>query len=326
MAINVDNVNISKADIKKYSTMLEQGKQDAVEELFLAKYIIPLNKRYSEAVKGYMTKASSTALEPSEVSALTLKISGETNSLKAAYKKLFKQFSSLYTSKVFNAIGVTSPAVKNTIKGATTRLFLQKIEGALSQTNTQILSSIRTIQQDLMLINQRIDAALKAGTLLKKNVDDFKRQLIKDMMRKNKKFYDIIEKDRFITYSNGSIHSLDDYADMAIRTTLLNVDRTAVEVKERSQGRRVVEFYERDHRKVITEREICKTVQKRKLYKKSLVALDVEAASILKIPYIENIRAEGSFGPNCRHSIRAISKELYNKIDQILYFGKEGAA
>jgi hypothetical protein len=165
-----------------------------------------------------------------------------------------------------------------------------------------------------------IAQAEKAG--LDEKVAQFKAQFEQRLRKMNPDYYKMAEEGQLIVYRDGSMHRLDEYADMSIRTTVLNVDRTSVETRSIIDGRRVVEFYMRDPRPVESERAICKSVMGLSINGKHLVALDSSAAGILGIPTLDHIKAEGSFGPHCRHSIRALDAAYYAWLEKALFIGE----
>jgi hypothetical protein len=107
-------------------------------------------------------------------------------------------------------------------------------------------------------------------------------------------------------------YKLNDYADMATRTTLLNVDRVGNEIIARVNEEPVVEYYLYDSRKVKKERQICQDILDRKINGLSLLALSDEVAQKLKIMTVDEARSTSDYamGPYCRHTIRRVSREF----------------
>ena len=117
---------------------------------------------------------------------------------------------------------------------------------------------------------------------------------------------------------------------MSVRTTLLNIDRTSVQIsvinKEDSRTKKkgypvkVVELYLADDRPLKTgiEREICKQVLRTKKYGKPLLAIDGETGKMLGIMTVDEYMAEGGQGPYCRHGYRSIPISLRKVLEKII--------
>jgi len=323
-----EELNISKKDQALYKRLAEKGQFNKLTSMFLNRYILPNSRKYQDMVKRLMARTGDRILPNADINDVSVKISSATIGFRAALKRMFATvINTAYAPGIFTRLGITSPQVKNTIKSNTLEIFKKHTEAALAQTNPTILRAIRERQKGLILINARIDRARNAGELLQKNVGAFKDSLLRNLDKVSPEFRKI-NNDQMVIYRDGSMHKLDQYAEMATRTTLLNVERTAVEVKETVRGRRVVEYYQRDPRAAKTPRKICPVILRQKFAGKSLLALDAEAASVLSIMTVEQAKATPDFamGVFCRHSIRPISATLNNEIEKLLALANVGAA
>lgn len=318
---------ITKKDEQKITSLLEDGKDLEAEDLFLAKYILAPARKLQEFVKSVIGKVEGKILSKSEMDNLTLTVSNTISEYRSTMNSLFSQYASLYSKIIYKTTGITSPLVKSTIKNATLDNFKIAIDGALSQTNTQLLSSIRKYQFDLITARQKIDRAVEVGEILKKDVIGAYNDAVKNVNKINPALAKI-KQGNFVVYRDGSLHSLESYSEMATRTTILNVERTSVEVKSAAVGRRVVEFYLRDRRRVKSERSVCKSILGTTIKGISMLALDSGAAEVLGIRTLQQAKTEDgkSFGPNCRHSIRPLPDEIYNEIEKLLFVAESEVA
>ncbi|GAF99243.1 unnamed protein product, partial [marine sediment metagenome] len=179
----------------------------------------------------------------------------------------------------------------------------------------------------LIKARQRIDTAADVGRILKSDVTEAYNKAITAVNKLNPAIGKM-KQGNFVVYRDGSLHTLESYTDMATRTTLLNVDRTAVEVKSGASNRRVVEYYLRDKRSVKEKRAVCNSIMHTKIKGIPMVALDQGAANVLGIRTIEQAKAEDghAFGPNCRHSIKPLSEAVYNEIEKVLFIAETEVA
>lgn len=318
---------ISKKDIQKITKLFEDGKDLQAEDFFIAKYILKPAQKLQGFIKSSIARATSRILTQKEMNSLTIRMSNTIGAYDTSLRGLYTQYSNMFSKYVFNKTGVTSPFVKGTIKKNSIELFKTNIKGALSRTNSEFLNNVRKFQTDLIKAQQKIDRAVDVGQILKKDAHiQFEKQL-RSITKLNKKLGNM-KQGKFITYRDGSMHSLTSYNEMAVRTTVLNVDRTAVEVKSGVSGRRVVEYYLRDKRSVKEKRAVCNSIMHTKIKGIPMIALDQGAADILGIRTLEQAKQEDgkAFGPNCRHSIKPLPAAVYNEIEKVLFLSETEVA
>jgi hypothetical protein len=302
--------------------LVEQGKLNIAISRFLNNYVLPSSFAYQTAIQKILNKTDNRVLTAPEFGKLSISVSSKTVAFGVELRSYMTDFIKKVLSKpLFKKLDITSPAVKQAITHNAIQNFNKRIVGALSETNTTILKSMRGMQKDLLIIDKKVEGLIERG-LPRDEINKLKSSFFKDLKKNNKEFYRLLDEDKFVIYRDGSMHKYDDYMEMAARTTILNVDRDAVEIKEAVEGNRVVEYYVRDKRAAKTSRSICRHVLSRKLFNKSLVATDQRAASQLNIPYIGSIREQGAMGVNCRHSIRNVGETVINQIDKILYLSE----
>ncbi len=309
------DAHISQKDLKKYIGYMESGLVQKAIDAFIVRYIYLVNERYVKFIQDQLSKAE-TIIAERELTKIEMTITSSTLSYQKNLESVFGEFvGKCYTSKAFKVLGITAAQVREAIKRDTIKQFSKATKGALSQTPRSIKSQIRTIQKAMITESNRLDKKINLTKLL-----DSKTKRFSDMA---KDFIKIKKEGQFVTYRNGAKVPVDAYSEMATRTTILNVERNAVEIDQNIKGRRVVEYYLRDNRPLKTEpREICKHILSRQFYGISIVALDSSTANILGAVSLESARADGAMGPNCRHSIRPVSKEYENRIEKILYFAE----
>jgi hypothetical protein len=165
-----------------------------------------------------------------------------------------------------------------------------------------VLGQIRSIQKQFIVENQYIQEMNFIGVKLEDEITRFN-QSLKEVLPE---YFRMMEEGYIIKDRAGRPWMLEDYSDMAMRNTILNVDRTSVEVSQRIDGSRVVEYYLRDDREVKNEREICQEILANTIDGMALLALDEDTAEKLGIMTIEDARSKGAMGINCRHSIMPV--------------------
>lgn len=318
-------MNIHKTwDADKFFRLKDEAK---VIAYFLERYILPLANLYADNLIKAMKKAETRILATEELTSLSLSVTSYTLGYKDEYVALCTKFlKTVHLPLVKNVIGIGGAGVLKTIERRTIKEFKKNITGALQRTPLDVRRAVKELQGNLSMANRTLKKAKESGMLQDKFV---KLQAeLKDKIRKNSPdYYKMTEKGEFIRYRDGKLVRIDTYSQMATRTTLLNVERDAVEIKDAVKQRRVAEIYLRDARSVSTdERKSCKHAMSRRFYGKSLVAYDRSAAKLFGIPTIEELRSRGTFGPNCRHSLKSLENAYYNRIDQLLYLAEHEVA
>ena len=228
-------------------------------------------------------------------------------------------------------MAVANPKIANKgevprIKKNIINLFNKNIEGALLGTPREIVTTIRSLQKDILKIRNVITDAEKLGELTAREMAKFKSSLFKKLKNNNPKYYNMLENNQYIKYSDGKMVTLDAYNEMATRTTILNIERDGVEAQEIKNERRISGYMLRDERTVIKARETCKRILNKKYMGHALLAHDSGAAEIFGCWTIDEARAAGAMGPNCRHSLYALPEEIYNTIDRVLFLSENEVA
>lgn len=320
------NRKIKPEDMAKYTALSKSGKSVEALDLFIKQYILVMSSSYSEYVQAQMAKAAEL-LTKKELGQVEISISSATVALKDAQKSIYNQFiEKIYGDAALSELNITSPAVRSSIKGMTIDTFGKLTEESLAQINTDILQTIRELQRDLVkyandieIIDKKADAGKIAGDM----IAPMKEKIEKSLWEKNIDFTKMEEDGQLVRYNDGKLVPFDTYNEMATRTTTLNVQREAIAVQEAINGHRVSEYLLIDDRPLKTEpREICEEILAEKFWGVSLIAHDEEAAGALGIYTIDEAKAQGAMGPNCRHGIAPLPDDVLNKIDNILYFAE----
>jgi hypothetical protein len=316
--------HIKKRDLDRWQVMAASGKQEVALEQFIVLYNLSLSARYAKYLSDRMND-SLMVLNDKQIDDISIKISSATTGYKKAIKSVYREFvGNVYFDKVFKALNIKNPIVKRTIQNNTIKKFYQNIDGALSQTDRMVVSEIRKLQVDLIKHKRELSKIKDMAGLIDKERAAFRLDLEKQFEKKHIDFFKMKDDQAYVKYKDGKLVNFEAYNEMATRTTTLNVEREAVEINEKIEGRRVSEYVLRDNRTLKTKpREICKHIMARRFYGKALVAHDGAAAEVFGIQTIEGARAEGAMGPNCRHSIRPLPEKDYNRIDNILFYAEK---
>lgn len=307
-----------------YKIVYKKG-AEAVMEYFLNTYVLTMAQRYADFLADKMKEAASGVMDKAAQRKVFMEISSAQTGFKTAYKNIYNQFiNNIYGDSVLKDLGVESPLVIETIKKNTLKTFNNLTSTALAKTDTTIKNEIRKLQRDLIAAEKKLQKYKDLTPKLDQNVNAFRARLMENVWTKNAVYREMMDGKKFIVYSNGAKHGIEEYSEMSIRTTTLNIERDAVEMAEKLEGRRVSMYYLRDNRALKTgkPRPICAHVLSRKFFGASIVAHDTAAAQTLGCLTVEQVRAKGGMCPNCRHSISTLPPEIYNRIDKILFFAE----
>lgn len=297
----------------EYQELHETGRDQIALDDFIETYIMAVAVFYQKRIRFYLNQAWQEELTLKDLNKLLTKVSTMTIKTTTELLKNFEKFLLIYAGWIFEQLDIETMKLRRVILQATLEQFKALAEGAMSRTNQQILNHIRKMQKEIIVSNQKFRRHKYSGKRLNSEVANFKKGLRKTFPE----YFQAMEEGKILTYSNGRKVTLDHYADLSVRTTILNVDRTSVEVNADVKGMSVLEFYLRDNRKLKTgiERPICKKILASKINGKSLVALDGATAKRLGIVTLQEAKMQGSGGPWCRHAWRPVSQSFIEKLD-----------
>jgi hypothetical protein len=325
MAIEITNpfklfnkFNVTGKDLKLYTSLIDKGQPDKAINLFIDKYMLNPSTVFSNQIGRYLNDSQEGELLQIDKNNVLKSVGALTNGITNLFKSNFQKFMDKYGESIFSSLNIRTKKVKQSILDATSSQYEDLISQRFNDINSNVSGNIRDIQRDFIIQNQkinrlkRLEEYKKNPGLIKKEMDRFHNELRKT----HPDYYKMLDEKKFVTYANGSKHSIESYTEMATSTTLLNVDRTATEVVAKTKGQEVVEYYKRLVRRVKTNRKICPTILRNKVMGKSLLALNADTAQALGIMTIEQARATPDFamGVNCRHSIRPVSRTFLRKV------------
>ncbi len=309
--------SVSEKDLNLYFELIQRGEeQEAVDE-FLLEYIMSPLVLYTEIMQDHLRVMQEGEVLRTEQDKVERNIIVSTLAIIGALQGNAKSFIvDAYAPHIFLETSIESKKIQQSILKATLSQFEEKIKNAMSNTQLNVLTNIRDMQRRFIVENQVI-RKMPVG-LIDKEIVRFKKEL-KELMPD---YYDGMKKGNILKSRTFGVddrfyrYKLDDYAEMSMRTTLLNVDRTSAEVVAESEGQELVEYYQRDFRplKSGVERQICKSILANKYLGKSLLAMNDEAASKYGVMSLQSAKDQGAMGMWCRHSIRSVSKNYMKKL------------
>lgn len=235
-----------------------------------------------------------------------------------------------YSDNVFAQNNISKAKVQNIINKSTLSNFEALTDKTMTSTQADVLKNIRTMQKEYVLFNQRnlgkkvLDTEVTAfKAMLKKKYPEYYK------MKQGK----LMSTKMFGTPPKSKHYNLNYYIDMSVRTTLLNVDRTAVqtgvllkEQKKTLNKNRVavnlIEYALIDNRTLKTgkQREICQKILGDKRYGVPLLALDQKTADLLGIMTVDEAMSTPDYamGVWCRHGGKPLSTTMRKKMENIL--------
>lgn len=310
--MNYKSYNITNAQTEELEELITSGAIDEAIDLFLYEKVILPSRDYTGEMQQHLYKTEKGILTEKQFTNIRKKIAMSSITFGNTLAGNMNVFIKMFGKYIFKQNKITNPEVKKAIFDATLEQFNSLTKDSMRRTQTEMRVLIRNMQQEHIIFNQRIHKQGLTGELLDKEVELFKQTLKKKLPS----FYEAMENGNILKTKTGRTYKLDYYTEMSTRNTVLNVDRTAVETTARIDDINYLIFYLRDHRPLKSEeREICKHVLRKKINGESLVALNKKTAYTLHIPLMDNIKAEGSFGVNCRHSVKIPSKSFQKEVN-----------
>ena len=318
-------IQISKIDRNIMITLIQSGRDEEAFQYLYSKYIQPNTQELTQAIQRQMRLGLNTILTEVEINRITLTITSQVQATNTAVESVFTSFTKeIYTPRLFKRIRVTNPLIRDNIVNQTLAEFANKTRGALSMTNSDVLSAIRTYQRDLIKANLKISSKENIPGVLNTEVNKFKRQMETWLRKNNPDFFKQLDEGKFIRsrpLPDGTVkhYKLNEYSEMSVRTTLMNVQRTSVEVASLAEGARVVGYDLIDNRPLKgEEREICQEILGNKVHGESILALDDEVAKVLGIMTVDEAKSLGAMGVNCRHGLIQLDTEYLVQVEKVL--------
>lgn len=327
----VGDYNITSEDLEDYRDLVLIGREEEAVEQFILDYMLEEVSLYEDTLSKYMTITYQGELPEDSLNNLLASIAGLSLALSFSLKSNVSKFvTNVVGPNILDKAKIVQEDVREAILRETTSRFNTLVDGAMSQTQGNVLGYIREMQRRLIVENQLIRNKNWSESTIQLEIARF-RQELKDNFPQ---YFKAMEERKFLTSKRFgefgekvNYYKLDNYLDMSIRTTILNVDRVSVEVSAKAEDMPVVEYYLRDNRVLKTgqEREICRSILSDVILDKSILAVTQEASELLGIMTIEEAQntPDYAMGVYCRHSIRLLSKTYLRKINAIMRQEKE---
>jgi hypothetical protein len=311
-------------DLEQLVSLIEEGFDQEAFDLFINEYMIPPSIKFQDLMSDYLGMVETGPMREKDKDALSRNITLMNLGLSAVLLNNFSKYlNSSYSKNIFEGSGITDAMTKKAILVEVETVYEQLLSGSLSRTQSFILSSLRTMQRELIAENLLLKNSKLTGEAIENEIIRFKNSL----RIKYPEIYKAINKgnvlvtSRFIDGAESIRHyKLDYYIDLVTRTAILDVDRNSNMISALASGERVVNFYLSDPRQVKKDREICQEILATLTLGESILALDAEAASILGIMTVDEAKStpDYSFGPYCRHSVKRCSAEYIKQINDLL--------
>lgn len=321
--------NVTEKDIVYYNNLILEGKEDQAIDEFIEKYVVPVVDIYSDKTREYMRQAEKGQMKVREKNKIERNVIILTSALSLLLNSNFKQYiNKVHADSIFKKMLITNPDIKKTILDTTLKEFEMLTTNSLNNTQNNVLRNIRNIQRETIIFNQGIGKKKLTQKLIRQEVGIFK-----DKVRERLPgFYKGLDNGQILLTSTFDPEKpitrylkLNNYIETSVETTLLNIDRTSVEVAVRAKeepkgnsGVNVVQFLQISKRKLKTgkERKICQEILRKKIMGKSLLALDKETGILLGIMTVEEAKTTGdkSMGPHCRHGIRPLGNSYKKRL------------
>jgi len=334
-----EGYKLSDADIEYYLQLVDEGEIEQAVDEFIKQFVNSPNQVYENNIRDVLLEAEKGELPKQSRSKIVRNIALLTYGLLGLTSKNFAKFiNKVVGPSVFKERDITSPEVKAVILENTLDQFQTLQAHTLTNTQSIVLKAVRGIQKEFVVQNQRT-AKYTDEEILKETKSFLKK------VKKKIPEYDKLKEGRIVISSITDprekirFYKLEDYVEMAVRSTILNIDRTSTQIsvlkKEEEKAKakdrvavNVVEYAVIDNRILRTgvEREICKSILSDTQYGKPLLALDDETAIILGIRTMDEVISTPDYamGPFCRHGIRPISVAMRKTLEKIIKEYKRG--
>lgn len=319
-----NDFQLNEEELEWLQGMAEEGLGQQALDIFIEAYIVSPGTKYQDVVTKYMIDSSSGVIPSVEANHLVRNIVLLSIGLMSLLTVNFNKFlRKSYSPQMFADSGLRNAEVKASILKEVLSMYDSLIRGATTQTQTFVVSSIRTLQREMITKNFSLKRRGITGARLNFEIREFK----KGLRSKYPSIYKAMEKGNILALRNFGVenekirhYKLDYYVDLTTRTTILNADRNTIEIMATANEERVVGFRLGDPRIVKEERVICQEILNTKILGESVLALDKEAGKKLGIMTVEQAREtpDFSFGPYCRHVLERKSKNYLKEVDKML--------
>ncbi|MFW9871958.1 MAG: hypothetical protein ACFFG0_02575 [Candidatus Thorarchaeota archaeon] len=317
-----DEYQLTEDDIEWLLDMHDNGEVNEAIDILIRDNFLPAGFKYDNAIRTLLGDAESGILEIKDKNKNIRNVILLGIGLNTIWKSIFNKYATnVYSKYIFNITGLKNIDVKKTILSETLGLFDRAISGTLSATSTFVTNSIRSLQKEFIIENLKISNQKITGELLNQEIIRFKSELEK----KYPEIYRALKNGNILASKKESIngirhYKIENYIDMSVRTTLLNLDRSSNLIMASVNNEPVVEYFLADPRNVKKDREICQEILNNKVFGKSILAIDDKASGILNIMTVDEAitTPDYALGVNCRHSLRRCDNDYLLKINKAL--------
>ena len=330
-----NSLKVSSKDMKMYKKILKGtgvDKEQKVVDHFMKKYVYPTNTVFGNAVKSVMTDLLSLDTTAKQFTDATIGFKATSKKYKQILKDNYERVAPLILDAFFKKNNIVNFQLRKQLRDDVFAEFNSFIKGAMSQTDTAVLSDIRKIQREIIqntLKTKKLKGIPNLNKFIEKEKRDFKKKMLKKYPSIAEKTEGKLLKSRPWTDKAGNTrtmsYTLDNYTNMSIEASIMNTETTAGVIDAEQHGDRVVQYYLANNRVLKTGPfPYCQEILRNQIKGKAILALDEEAASILGIPTVATARANGALDRRrrCRHAVKRITDKNYiNTINKLLYAG-----
>lgn len=326
-----EKYKITKKDKIYIQNLLSEKRYEEAIDFYIDKYLKRMNKEYTAVLRYNMLPATQHILGRSDLNTIDRNVTDSTQAYTSTSGTIMgfivrtylqdKAYDYLFKKKEEDQPPILPKDVIGIMRDKAEKEFRRYTADALARTREDVLTDVRRIQLDIVRQERVWDKLIedKKEFNAESEIRKFKQEMKVKYESYLKKMNGKIIESREFTKADGTVvtrhYDLDYYSDMSVRTTMLNMDRTAEETIAMLDDDDVVEYYKRDSRTIKHDpREICQTILKTKIKGKSLLALNQKAATRLQIMTVAEAKSLDAMGVNCRHSVKRVSRAFLKSI------------
>ncbi len=313
---------ISDYDIKEFQRLVKAGREEEAVERMARRYPKEIAVNYARWALAMLKESAQRIFSAGEMAQAERQLSIATVSTSRILTESMGAFiGKVLAPKIFTDNKITVDRVRKAILQQTQYQFETLIDGAMAGTRSDILAMVRKFQREMIVRNQALRFQGAPEEVIEWEKAHF-REMLENKFPLDMKHIEEgkILKSRMLSDGTFRHFDLEEYTEMSVHRTLMNLEQTSVETAAQIGDFKVIELYLRDHRKIKSdERPVCAEVLAKKVHGRSLLALDPETAKALGILTLDAARNQGCMGFNCRHSIRNVDAAYRNQLKKALF-------
>lgn len=314
--------NVTQEQLARYRRLIREGKDDEAIEIFLEENLLTVADLYVATMVSFLVVGIEGAIQRQERNKMLSNVLTVTDSATSTMESNVElMVTAALGPVVFKRSGMVGAETKKLILETTMDAFNDRIRGAMAQTEANVLELIRTMQREMIKQNQFTSRLPDFEGLVRTENIKFRRALRRKFPGYFKAMEngDILKSRIFGVPPTVKRFKLEQYLQMATRTTLLNVERDTEETMAKITSHPFVEYFQRDTRTIKTSRrEICKQILNKKILGKSLLAMDQSTAKKLGVLTVTEARQtlDKAMGVFCTHGIKRTSDEFVKLVTE----------